>query len=78
MNIDEYQITQTTILLIAGIVRTMDLDGFIQAASLAESAGPIIDPTLYRLAASKLQTIKDLAYALRQFQAALPPIQGGM
>lgn len=68
MTDEEYSETQTAIIIIAQFVNDLDLVAFLERISLAETLGPIVDPTLYREAAGKLSDVKSLAQALRPFQ----------
>ncbi len=61
--------TQQHVVMIATLVKYMDLDGFLERISLAHSVGPILNPTLYRDAIDDMSKIETLADALRTFQA---------
>lgn len=65
---EAYLTLQMQLTTLAGLVREMPLSEFIERINKAESVGPILDPTLYRAAAKKLETVKDLAQALTSFQ----------
>lgn len=67
----EYVATQQQLLWLAGLVSTLDLDGFLRCIGSAESLGPILDPTLYRRGSLKLDAIKRIATAARQLQKAV-------
>lgn len=64
----EYLATQQQLMLLASVVTTMDLDGFIAQADRAESLGPIIDLAVYLRRGRMLGKIKRLAEAARDFQ----------
>jgi hypothetical protein len=66
----EYLSTQQAIIVAAQAVMNVDLDGFLSRIRRAESAGPVLDPTLYRQAQKNLQAVKDLAEALVPFKRA--------
>lgn len=68
MTDEEYTQTQTQLLLLARFANDLDLDGFLQRISLADSIAPILEPTLWIRGGGKLQQIKRLAQALRPFQ----------
>ena len=60
---EEYKATQNQLLLAAGIISTLDLDGFLKRIREADALGPILDPTLYRKGMCKMQQIADIARA---------------
>ncbi|HHY45735.1 MAG TPA: hypothetical protein GX506_00345 [Firmicutes bacterium] len=60
--------TQQQLLLVAGIVARMDLDGFLRAVNHAETVGPFLDATLYMQGSSRLGAIKRIATAAQQLQ----------
>jgi hypothetical protein len=64
----QYQETQDWLVAVAGIVRALDLDAFLQRIELAEAAGPILNPTLCVMASGKLAKVKRLAEAAKVFQ----------
>lgn len=74
MSYEEYTQTQTTILMLVGIVHDLPLDEFIAAIHHANAVGPIIDPTLYIKASSNLDKIGTLAHGLRKFQQAIETV----
>jgi hypothetical protein len=41
-----YQETQDWLVVVAGLVRVLDLDGFLQRIELAEAVGPILNPNV--------------------------------
>lgn len=75
MNAREYFQTQIELLKVARALKKIDLAGFLDRANLADTAGPILNPTLYRLACSRLSMIIELATAAKQFQEAIARIE---
>lgn len=71
MSNDEYMRTQSTIVLVGTLVRSLDLPGFLSRIELAEALGPITDPSLYREAGPKLHEIKNAAQLLLPLNKAL-------
>lgn len=65
---EDYIQTQQQIVLLAWMVKDMPLDAFLAAISLADSVGPLVDPTLYREAHLKMDAVREAAEALRGFQ----------
>jgi len=65
---EDYIQTQHSLVTLASIVKDMQLAAFINQANLAETLGPILDPTLYREAGSQLNDVKELAESLLPFQ----------
>ena len=68
MTDDEYQKTQDRLVIVAHSMLTLDLKGFLQRIERADSVGPILNPTLYRLGSGKLERVKRLAQAAKVFQ----------
>jgi hypothetical protein len=64
----EYLQTQRQLVLLAQIVDSLDLDGFLRRIEVAESVGPILNPTLYTEGAENLLKVKGLARACKVFQ----------
>jgi hypothetical protein len=67
-----YKATQVMLLNMAAIVRGMPLAQFINTISVAETTGPMLDPTLWRDAHGKMDEIKEMARGLLSFQNSLP------
>lgn len=57
-------------MMAAGFVSRLQLPEFVSAINHSETTAPFIDPTMYRLAARRLQLIKEMAQALIPFQKA--------
>ena len=68
MSDEDYLQAQHTMLTMLPLLIDIDFEGFLARASLSESLGPIIDPTLYRQGAVRLQNIKALAEAFGAVQ----------
>jgi hypothetical protein len=70
MTDSEYTETQARLCLIAQFVAIMDLDldGFLDRIALAEGFSPIVDPTLYLRGSDRLEAVRHLAVATRQFR----------
>ena len=71
---DEYTIVQDQLLMLARLVRGLPLTKFLTAISLAETTGPVLDPTLYKKAMGNLEEIKCMAQGALKFQQALPQL----
>ena len=65
---EEYAQVQQSLLIISRIVNDMNLDSFIRRIDKADAMGPILNPTLYRVASGNLQKLRRLACKLRDFQ----------
>ena len=61
-----YVETQKKIQLFAGVLKGLDLDGFLATLDRGETLGIVMDPTLYReaLQSGKLELVRDVAKAL--------------
>lgn len=69
MTSDEYASTQQPLIMLANLVLTYNLDGFLQAIGLADAIGPIVDPTLWMRGSRNMRFIEDLARAAQRFQS---------
>ena len=70
MTDERYIMIQHQLLTLAGLVRDFELEAFLNRISMAETIGPIVDPTLYRDAMHNLDLVKDLAESLLPFARA--------
>lgn len=63
-----YLETQQQIQLFAGLLKGLDLDGFLSTLNRGEMLGFVSDPTLYReaLQSGKLDLVRDVAEALNR------------
>ena len=68
MTNDDYQMTQEQLIAIAGLLNIIDLAGFLDRISDAETIVPIVDPTLWIKGNKKLEQVKCLAQAAQYFQ----------
>lgn len=67
MTDEEYAQTQQQLILLAQFAHSLDLDGFLNRISLAETVAPVLYPTLYLRGGQQLHQIKRLAQALQPF-----------
>jgi hypothetical protein len=74
MTNEDYETTVHQLMLLARLVRGMDLDGVLDRISEAESTGAILDPTLYRKAMPKMDLIRRIAFNAKIFQNGLPTL----
>jgi hypothetical protein len=71
VNPAEYQDTQDRLLCAALDVVGLPVDRFLEAAALADTSGPVLDPTLYRQAAGNLAAVRELAEACQRVQTVM-------
>ncbi len=64
MKKEEYITAQNQVLLVAGVIENIDLDGMLQCMGIAHATGPIFNPTLYRQTAENLTNLGRLAELL--------------
>lgn len=65
---ENYARQQTELITIANLVRHMELANLICRADLAKSLGPVMDPTLYKIAGEALGRIRRIAEAALAFK----------
>jgi hypothetical protein len=65
-----HQTPESQIILIADVVKQLPLEEFIKDGEKADLIGPIVDPTLWRLANENLTQILKLARCLKAFKEA--------
>lgn len=70
MTNEEYLQTQQHLVLLAGMVRQLDLGEFLSRIEKADGIAPILDPTLWMKGHSRLDAIRDLARGAAAFRAA--------
>lgn len=63
MTDEQYLDTQKKIIAIGAHVRALNLTGFLDRVSTAETFGPFVDPTRYRMAIARIEGLKELARA---------------
>jgi hypothetical protein len=68
MNQETYAGIQAELLILGHVIKNMDLEGFLEAVSKAETMGPVLDPTLYIQGNEKLEQVKLLAQSAKIFQ----------
>lgn len=68
MTNEEYAGVQAQIVAFASIVDGIPLAAFIETGERALSAGPVLDPTLWRQGHGRLENLLKAARALRAFQ----------
>lgn len=68
MESGEYLRTQTLMLAMAKQAEGMDMDVFLDSINSAQTVAPLVDPTLYNKGSAKLQSIKNIAQAFKQFK----------
>ena len=71
MDNEQYTTTQIRLAALAAVVRDLDLDGFMERIYLTESMAPIIDPSLWIKESGKLEEVKKIALAAKDFQKAV-------
>lgn len=74
MNEAEYLTELQSILNLSALVRHLNIAGVLLAIERAETTGPILQPTLYRTALTRLEWHKKCARAALAFQRALDDI----
>lgn len=70
----EYQLCQDMLVSLAQQVRSLPLGRFMRMIERAETAGPVLDPTLFLRGQRSLAEIKKMAEGALGFQNALPPV----
>ena len=72
----EYELTQTALLTIVRVIGVykLDWDDFLERIELADAAGPVLDPTLYRNGQANMHKIRELARATQAYQMRIKEI----
>ena len=70
MSNDEYLATQEALIELAEKVVWLDLQGFLQRLEIAEAAGPVLAPELWRAASATTSAFRRLADAALAFRKA--------
>lgn len=73
----EYIVTQQQLLLMASLIKELNLDGFLARIETAYALGPILDPTLYKKSAENVETVHRIAVAARNFQMEVKKVTEG-
>jgi hypothetical protein len=68
MTNEKYQYTQSQLAYLCASVCTLDLAGFLERISIADSVGPVLDPTLYRAGMARMHGMQRIAQAAQAFQ----------
>lgn len=63
MNKEEFVYTQELLLAQARLIAALDLEELLNAIDRAEAVGPVLNPTLYKQGAEKMQAIRRVAEA---------------
>lgn len=71
MTNEEYLQVQETVMACAGIIRLLDIRGFLARIDRCEAVAPIVDPTLYKEGMCSLEKIKRHAEGALAFQRAI-------
>lgn len=71
MKEEEYIQCQSSLILLAKIVKDLPLNEFLSAIDHANTVGPLLDPTLWMRGSKKMQEIRQLASSLLPFQAEI-------
>ena len=68
MTDEDYLQAQEHLLLLAGMIQLLDLEGFLDRIERADNVGWFRDPTLWRDAHDDLYALRDLAMAALSFK----------
>ncbi|HBE80362.1 MAG TPA: hypothetical protein DDW65_21650 [Firmicutes bacterium] len=68
MSDTDYKYTQHQLIIIANALNQLELDLFLERIEQAEALGPLINPTLYRKGAEKLEQVKTIALAAKSLK----------
>jgi hypothetical protein len=71
---EEYEATQSQLLLFAGLLRELPLAAFLEAIGHAHAVAPILDPTLYMRGMDNLTAIEQIADALHVAQRKIEAV----
>jgi hypothetical protein len=66
---EQYIAVQDCLVALGQVVARLPLAEFLAQIERADSVGAVLDPTLYRAAAGKLDAVRDLAFRFRAVQA---------
>lgn len=66
----EYEAAAKQLCLLGHLSLGLDLSNVLNLLNLADTIGPIVDPTAYRAGMRNVQDVRDLAEALQPFQDA--------
>lgn len=68
MKDDEYALCQAQLNIAVGMIRSLPLAEFLNRLSIAEAAGPVLDPTLYRESMKHVESVHRIASAALKLQ----------
>ena len=68
---EQYSAVQAQLLLVVNLVRDWDLDGFLVAIGIADTVGPLLNPTLYMRASPNMHFVENLGQAVLKFQQSI-------
>lgn len=74
MTNEEYMQTQLQLQALTTILLSMNLEGFLDRIEIADTMGPILDPTLYKKAGADFRTVQQTARAVHECQQKLKEI----
>lgn len=74
---EEYELIQSQIFTLAAVIAEMNLEGFLDRISEAESIAPILDPTLFIRGSRNLEKIKELAVSIQRVKRTVINLLGG-
>jgi|GEM_PF-1805470 len=77
MDTETYIATQQQVGLLATLVLRLPLAEFLNAISMADTVGPVVDPTLYGRGARAMHRVETLARAARKYQDEIREIYAG-
>lgn len=75
MNGKDYMQTQITMIQLGKKIQTLDIESFLKCIANAETAAPMLDPTLYMKACDNLRAVKKLAQAYQGVKTAMQETQ---
>ncbi len=71
MTNEEYIQTQLQLQALTTILLSMNLEGFLDRIEIADTMGPILDPTLYKKSGTDFRTVQQVARAVFDCQQEL-------
>ena len=71
MEREKYTETLCQLRVLATVVKDMPLKEFLNAISMADSLGPVLDPSLWKAGRANMNEVETLAQAAFKFQGAI-------
>lgn len=71
MTNEEYIQTQLQLQALTTILLSMNLEGFLDRIEIADTMGPMLDPTLYNKAGANFRTVQQIAREVYKCQQKL-------